>query len=377
MAFVIADRVKERTTTTGTGTVTLTGAATGFQSFSAIGNANTTYYAIVSQTGTEWEVGLGTYTSSGTTLARTTVIASSNAGSAVNFSAGTKDVFVTYPSGRAVLANSSLTSGRVPYATTSGFLTDSANLAFDGTTLTAAGLAGPHNGTVGATTASTGAFTTLTASSTLTATGAGSIQGLTVGRGAGAVASNVAVGFNALAANSTGTDLVAVGQSAMRDNPPGSANTAIGANALRGTTGSQNTALGKNAMYFSSTGTNNTAVGVSALQNTSTGSQNIGIGITAGEGITTGFYNVVIGGYTGSAAPISATGSNFVVLADGLGNVRMYFNGSIAIFNGTISPVQATTAAAPAYVKGAMYFDTTLNKLRIGGATGWETVTSV
>lgn len=97
MAFVLADRVKETTTTTGTGTVTLLGASTGFQSFSAIGNTNTTYYTIAGQSGSEWEVGIGTYTSSGTTLARTTVIASSNAGALVNFSAGTKDVFVTYP----------------------------------------------------------------------------------------------------------------------------------------------------------------------------------------------------------------------------------------------------------------------------------------
>lgn len=97
MAFVVKDRVKETTTTTGTGTVTLLGASTGFQSFSAIGNANTTYYCIAAQTGSEWEVGIGTYTSSGTTLARTTVLASSNSGSLVNFSAGTKDVFVTYP----------------------------------------------------------------------------------------------------------------------------------------------------------------------------------------------------------------------------------------------------------------------------------------
>jgi hypothetical protein len=77
--------------------VTLLGASTGYQSFSAIGNGNTTYYTIAGQTGSEWEVGIGTYTSSGTTLARTTVIASSNSGSLVNFSAGTKDVFVTYP----------------------------------------------------------------------------------------------------------------------------------------------------------------------------------------------------------------------------------------------------------------------------------------
>ena len=99
MAFVLADRVKETTTTTGTGTVTLLGASTGYQSFSAIGNGNTTYYTIAAQTGTEWEVGIGTYTSSGTTLARTTVISSSNSGSLVTFSAGTKDVFVTYPAG--------------------------------------------------------------------------------------------------------------------------------------------------------------------------------------------------------------------------------------------------------------------------------------
>lgn len=102
MPLVIADRVKETTTTTGTGTVTLLGAVAGYQSFSVIGNANTTYYTIVGQTTTEWEVGVGTYTSSGTTLSRDTILASSNSGSAVNFSAGTKDVFVNYPAGRAV-----------------------------------------------------------------------------------------------------------------------------------------------------------------------------------------------------------------------------------------------------------------------------------
>jgi hypothetical protein len=102
MALVLADRVKETTTTAGTGTITLAGASTGFQSFAAIGDANSTYYTIVAQTGTEWEVGIGTYTSSGTTLSRTTVLSSSNSGSLVNFSAGTKDVFVTYPSGKGV-----------------------------------------------------------------------------------------------------------------------------------------------------------------------------------------------------------------------------------------------------------------------------------
>ena len=105
MALVIADRVKETTTTTGSGTVTLAGASTGFQSFAVIGNGNTTYYTIAGQGTSEWEVGVGTYTSSGTTLARTTILASSNSGSAVNFSAGTKDVFVTYPAEYSVTNN--------------------------------------------------------------------------------------------------------------------------------------------------------------------------------------------------------------------------------------------------------------------------------
>ena len=103
MALILADRVKDTTTTSSTGTVTLSGTApTGYQNFSVIGNGNTTYYTIAHQTANEWEVGIGTYTSSGTTLARTTVLASSNSGSLVNFSAGTKDVFVTYPAERTI-----------------------------------------------------------------------------------------------------------------------------------------------------------------------------------------------------------------------------------------------------------------------------------
>jgi hypothetical protein len=87
--------------------VTLLGAVSGYQSFSAIGNANTTYYVIAGQTTSEWEVGLGPYTSSGTTLARTTVLASSNSGSLVNFSAGAKDVWVDYPAGKAIIQDAS------------------------------------------------------------------------------------------------------------------------------------------------------------------------------------------------------------------------------------------------------------------------------
>src|SRR5574337_102816 len=92
---VFADRVKETTTTTGTGTVTLAGAATGYQSFAAVGNGNTCYYCETD--GTNWEVILGTYTASGTTLSKTTILSSSNSGSAVTWGAGSKDVFLVTP----------------------------------------------------------------------------------------------------------------------------------------------------------------------------------------------------------------------------------------------------------------------------------------
>ena len=105
MALVVNDRVKETSATTGTGTFSLAGAVTGFETFSsAIGNTNTTYYTIVNENG-EFEVGLGTVAAG--TLARTTIISSSNSDSAVDFSSGTKDVFCTLPASKAVILDSS------------------------------------------------------------------------------------------------------------------------------------------------------------------------------------------------------------------------------------------------------------------------------
>jgi hypothetical protein len=141
MALVLKDRVRETSTTSGTGTIVLAGAVAGFQSFSAIGNTNTTYYCIADSSTGGWEVGIGTYTSSGTTLSRTTVLASSNSGALVAFSANVKDVFCTYPAGKSANVNAALTSGRVTFATTDGLLTDSAGLTFDGTNFTTTGTA--------------------------------------------------------------------------------------------------------------------------------------------------------------------------------------------------------------------------------------------
>jgi len=105
MALVVKDRVQETTITVGTIAFVLTGAVSGFQSFSAIGDGNTTYYAVVG--GTEWEVGIGTYTALGTVLSRDTILESSNGGAAVNFSAGTKNVFVTYPAEKGLYVDAS------------------------------------------------------------------------------------------------------------------------------------------------------------------------------------------------------------------------------------------------------------------------------
>ena len=194
MALVLADRVRETTSSTGTTAVTLGGAYTGFQTFSAgIGNSNSTYYTISDSITGQWEVGIGTYTSSGNTLSRDTVLSSSNAGSLVSFTAGSKDVFVTQPSERNVyvvgsnvvaensatvpnslLANSTLTLGATTL-TLGATTTSVASL-----TLTSAAV----NGTLGATTPSTVAATSVTASldSAFTSTGALTIPVGTTGQ---------------------------------------------------------------------------------------------------------------------------------------------------------------------------------------------------
>ena len=108
MALVLKDRVKETTSTTGTGAISLGGAVANFQAFSAVlSDADTTYYAIIDVTNSDYEVGLGTYASGGNTLARTTILESSNGGSAVSFGAGTKNVFIAYPAEKSVYLDAS------------------------------------------------------------------------------------------------------------------------------------------------------------------------------------------------------------------------------------------------------------------------------
>jgi hypothetical protein len=133
MPLVVKDRVNETSTTTGTGTFTLAGAVTGFQTFAAIGDGNTTYYTIVLQGGTEWEVGLGTYTSSGTTLSRDTILSSSNSNNAVDFAAGTKNVFCDYPAPKAVYGDATDTAFAAQIAASNGLVMNNMTV---GTTFT-------------------------------------------------------------------------------------------------------------------------------------------------------------------------------------------------------------------------------------------------
>ena len=127
MSLVLADRVRETTTSTGTGTITLGGAVQGFQRFSVLGDGNTTYYTI--QGTIQWEVGIGTYNAN--TLTRDTVLDSSSAGALVDFSGGSKDVFVTYPAEKSVNQDA---NNRVLIPYTSG-ITDTGSLNVGSATL--------------------------------------------------------------------------------------------------------------------------------------------------------------------------------------------------------------------------------------------------
>jgi len=363
MALILADRVRETSTTTGTGALSLAGAVVGYQTFSsAIGNTNTCYYAISNPGVAEWEVGIGTYATSGNTLTRTTILKSSNSNAAVNFSAGTKDVFVTYPAGKSVYqdASGNVTLAGTLTANTIGAFTLGGTVAGGGNQL--------NNVIIGTTTPLAGAFTTLSASGLIsanggvqlggqnlawnevsvrswtmtTATTSGSlsinsgdslgslkvnvplavtgtlsstldatIYGLTVGRGGGAVSTNTAVGASALAANTSGTACTAVGYQAGYSNTTGES-TAFGYKALfSNTTGNYNHAIGEGALFSNTTGSNNTSVGRSGLENNTTGGNNTSLGFQALISNTTASNNTAVGYQAGYA---NTTGSSLVAV---------------------------------------------------------------
>lgn len=194
MALILKDRVKVTSVTAGTGTITLGSAATGFQSFSVIGNGNTTYYAIVDETTGDWEVGIGTYTTAGPSLSRDTILESSTGGTAVNFAANSKSVFVTYPAEKAVSLDQTLpvasggtglasyTIGDIIYASGATTLSKLADVA-TGNSLISGGVGvAPSWGKVGLTTHVSGTLPVASGG-----TGATTLTGLVLGNGTSAM----------------------------------------------------------------------------------------------------------------------------------------------------------------------------------------------
>lgn len=165
------------------------------------------------------------------------------------------------------------------------------------------------------------------------------VHGINVGRGAGAVSSNTAVGASALSANAAGSQNTAVGNDALLSNTSGNNNTAVGNDALQSNNGGNgNTAFGSLALATNSSGGTNVAVGYAALNVSTTGDNNTAIGASAGSAITTGAKNCILGSYTGNQGGLDIrTSSNYIVLSDGDGNPRAYWNGANATFNGGLT----------------------------------------
>ena len=201
--------------------------------------------------------------------------------------------------------------------------------------------------------------------------------------------SNSAQGVNALYFNTTGNSNSAQGMNALFSNTTGNYNSAQGLSALRfNTTGNSNSAQGVSALYSNTTGYYNSAQGYAALFSNTTGYYNSAQGASAGRSITTGSSNTFVGYYAGYHASQLTSAVNSMALGNGtyttannqvvLGNdsiVETLLKGKVTLNNIQVFS-QYTTATEPAYVKGAQFFNTTLNKMRIGGATVWETVQS-
>jgi hypothetical protein len=361
MSFVIADRVRETTQTIGTGSVFLQGALGGYKPFSTIGNGNSTYYVIV--LGSQWEVGIGTYSSSTNTLSRDTVLSSANNDNLVNFASGIKDVVLSQPAERAVYvdgatlvasnnailpvvsggtgastaANALTNLGAYSASNPSGYtsntgtvtsvavsggttgLTTSGGPVTTSGTVTLAGTLAVANGGTGTTTPSLVAGTNVTISGswpnqTVNASGGVSLIGVTesfptgeltaLGFSAGASSFGLGstfIGYNAGRVNSSGYDNTALGTNAMWANTSGFKNTAIGAGALfANTNGDNNIAIG-NALFQSPGGDNNIAIGDWALRSTSGNDvySCVAIGIMALRDNTTGMDNTAIGHFAG------------------------------------------------------------------------------
>jgi hypothetical protein len=229
--------------------------------------------------------------------------------------------------------------------------------------------------------------TTTDAGYKLDVNGTARINTLTIGLGSGQIASNTVLGLNALKTNTTGGANTAIGNTAMFANTTGYNNTAIGfASLYSNRTGFSNTAIGLQALYANQTASSNTAIGTQSLNGLTSGNGNLSLAassaqkISSGATLTSATNSIFIGRDTRANANAE---TNQIVIGDtaiGAGsNSATLGNTSIAdtILRGRINLQQYETGSRPTYVKGALIYDSTLGKLVVGGASGWEVVTSV
>lgn len=299
MALALADRVQETSTTSGTGTISLLGAATGYKSFAnGVGNANSTYYCIYDTVANTWEVGIGTYTTAGSTLSRTTVLSnSSNTTSLISFAGNLMNVFVTYPS--------SITSGVAP---------------------------------VGSITTNSDAV----------------INTIAAGIGAGANPTNTVFGAAALSNNTSGYSSVAIGNQALKNNTLGYYNTATGQGALYyNLIGFGCSAFGYNALYNNVTDYN-TALGYTAGSVTTSGTNSTFIGANA-QPSTNSDTNTIVIGYNAAGL-----GSNTTVIGNSSTTSTKLFGSlsltsALSVANGGTNGTSTPTAGAVPYGTGTAY----------------------
>ena len=304
MALVLNNRVRETTSTTGTGAVTFAGAVDGFQTFAAgIGNDNTTYYTISLNSENEWEVGLGTLNGDSSTLTRTTVLESSNSDSAVDFAAGSKEIFCTLPAEKAMYLDASGAGvGGLAAVVDDTTPQLGGNLDVNGNAIVSA-----SNGAIAINANGTGTVT-MTTNSVTGDVIPGKLEGtdftdsLLVGHSTtgtlDAATKNTGVGIDAMDAITSGDNNVCVGYIAGTALTEGSNNVLIGRTAGTAlTTSTNNTALGTTALATLTTDAagRNTAIGQNSL-NLCTGGRNTALGYDSGAAVSTGIYNICIGG---------------------------------------------------------------------------------
>jgi hypothetical protein len=338
MALVLKDRVKETTTTTGTGTLTLLGAATGYQSFTAIGDGNTCYYAIATTGSAQWEVGIGTYTASGTTLSRDTILDSSTGGGAIDLAAGTKEVFVTYPSEKAVFEDA---SGDV--------------VQNQFTSMNVTGTATINVGTFTTITGAGSGITSINASNISSGTLANDRTTAATANGASTIVARDASGnFTANVITANGSALTALNATAITtgtlDNARTSASSSNGASTIVARDGSGNfTANVITANGSALTALNATAITTGTLDNarTSAASANGASTIVARDGSGNFSANTITANVTGSisGSAASLTNAQNFQISGGVTAANVSFNGTAAV-NLNVTAINASVINA-------------------------------